>query len=257
MNYKALMVDVDGTLSPYSTTAYPLIPRNKVEDAIEKASRHIHIGLATSRPLVKVESILKRLNLSGYSILQNGAQIVDSESSKTVWSRPIDTRQIPEIYKIISNYDLQVFYSNFRENLPLRSLNDLLHQPISDIFLDGIAENDFLEIKRRLEEINAVAIHQLSSRWDNKLEISLTHVEATKEFAIHEVATLLGISTEEIIGVGDAANDLPLLRACGLKIAMGNAVDELKAISDVVAPSVDEDGVAWIIEKYILNSIQS
>ena len=42
--------------------------------------------------------------------------------------------------------------------------------------------------------------------------------------------------------------------ACGLKVAMGNAIPELKEIADYVAPSVDDDGVADVIEKFILNS---
>ena len=40
--------------------------------------------------------------------------------------------------------------------------------------------------------------------------------------------------------------------ACGLKIAMGNAVPELKAIADFIAPTVEEDGVATVIEKFVL-----
>jgi hypothetical protein len=42
--------------------------------------------------------------------------------------------------------------------------------------------------------------------------------------------------------------------ACGLKVAMGNAVPELKAIADYIAPSVTDDGMATVIEKFILNS---
>ena len=62
----------------------------------------------------------------------------------------------------------------------------------------------------------------------------------------------LGINTHEIIGVGDGYNDFPLLMACGLKVAMGNAVEDLKAIADYIAPSVEEDGVADVIDKFIL-----
>jgi hydroxymethylpyrimidine pyrophosphatase-like HAD family hydrolase len=55
-----------------------------------------------------------------------------------------------------------------------------------------------------------------------------------------------------MIGVGDGYNDFPLLEACGLKVAMGNALEDLKGIADYIAPSVDEDGVANVIEKFIL-----
>lgn len=58
-----------------------------------------------------------------------------------------------------------------------------------------------------------------------------------------------------MIGVGDGYNDFPLLMSCGLKIAMGNAIEELKDIADYIAPSVDEDGLAKVIDKYYLNQI--
>lgn len=87
-----------------------------------------------------------------------------------------------------------------------------------------------------------------------KVSLLISHTAATKQHAILKVAEILKIDTHEIIGVGDGYNDFPLLMACGLKIAMGNAVLELKEIADYIAPSVDEDGVAHIIEKFILSS---
>ena len=85
------------------------------------------------------------------------------------------------------------------------------------------------------------------------MSYEITHADATKQHGVMEVAQILGIEKEDIIGVGDGYNDFPLLMACGLKIAMGNAVPELKAIADFVAPSVDEDGVAVVIEKFLLS----
>jgi hydroxymethylpyrimidine pyrophosphatase-like HAD family hydrolase len=63
---------------------------------------------------------------------------------------------------------------------------------------------------------------------------------------------MLGVKYEEIIGVGDSYNDYSLLMASGLKVAMGNAVKELKDVADYIAPSVDEDGLAEVIERYII-----
>ena len=65
-------------------------------------------------------------------------------------------------------------------------------------------------------------------------------------------ATFVRIEQYEIIGVGDGYNDFPLLMACGLKVAMGNATEDLKEIADYIAPTVDEDGVADVIEKFVL-----
>ena len=63
----------------------------------------------------------------------------------------------------------------------------------------------------------------------------------------------LGSSNEELIAIGDGLNDIPMLKYAGLGIAMGNAYDEVKKISDDVTFSNEEDGVAECIEKYILN----
>jgi hypothetical protein len=83
------------------------------------------------------------------------------------------------------------------------------------------------------------------------MSINITDALASKLHGVVEVARMLHIKTEDIIGVGDGYVDFPLLMACGLKIAMGNAVPELKAIADFIAPTVDEDGVAVVIDKFI------
>lgn len=91
--------------------------------------------------------------------------------------------------------------------------------------------------------------------WNSTYEcLDITHEEVSKLHGIVDVAKLIGVETKDSIGVGDGHNDFPLLLACGLKIAMGNAVPELKAIADFVAPTVNEDGVAVVIEKFILEN---
>jgi hydroxymethylpyrimidine pyrophosphatase-like HAD family hydrolase len=55
-----------------------------------------------------------------------------------------------------------------------------------------------------------------------------------------------------LLGVGDAGNDIHMLEYAGLSVAMGNAFDDIKAIADYVTHSNEEDGVAHVIEKFIL-----
>ena len=63
-----------------------------------------------------------------------------------------------------------------------------------------------------------------------------------------------GISFDQVIAVGDNLNDIEMIEAAGLGIAMGNSPQELKDIADYVAPSNDEDGVAYVVEKFILSN---
>ncbi|MDZ7548132.1 HAD hydrolase family protein, partial [Clostridium perfringens] len=62
----------------------------------------------------------------------------------------------------------------------------------------------------------------------------------------------LGIKREEIITLGDAGNDLHMIEYAGLGVAMGNAFDEIKEIADYITDTNENDGVAKVIEKFIL-----
>jgi hydroxymethylpyrimidine pyrophosphatase-like HAD family hydrolase len=62
---------------------------------------------------------------------------------------------------------------------------------------------------------------------------------------------LLGVDKDTVIGVGDTDNDLPLFESVGFKIAMANGTEKLKRSADYIAPSVDEDGLAFIIDMFL------
>ncbi len=72
--------------------------------------------------------------------------------------------------------------------------------------------------------------------------------KATKEEAINFFCSYLGISGEEIIAFGDDHNDIGMLKLCGKGVAMGNAIEEVKAAADCSTLSNDEDGVAVFLE---------
>jgi Cof subfamily protein (haloacid dehalogenase superfamily) len=80
----------------------------------------------------------------------------------------------------------------------------------------------------------------------------LTHPEAEKARALEVVCGELGVAAEEVIAMGDSESDLAMLRWAGLGIAMRNSPDEVKAAALHVAPSNDEDGVAWAVLKFLV-----
>jgi len=84
--------------------------------------------------------------------------------------------------------------------------------------------------------------------------IFVTHVKADKEHAVHELLKLTGSDKKHTLAIGDGNNDLPLFRAAGVKVAMGNASKTLKAAADYVVPSVSEDGFAVAIRRYVLDT---
>ena len=74
----------------------------------------------------------------------------------------------------------------------------------------------------------------------------------SKGRALGEVAALLGVNREEVIAVGDGMNDLSMLEYAGLGVAMGNANEKLKAAADLVTGTIQEDGLAQVIERFLL-----
>jgi hydroxymethylpyrimidine pyrophosphatase-like HAD family hydrolase len=131
---------------------------------------------------------------------------------------------------------------------------DALSLKALGLFSGPITEEEADRFHDRLIGHPSIITHKVHSWTPGMHQILFSHTAATKQYGIYEVANILNIDPSEIIGVGDGGNDFPLLMACGLKIAMGNASDDLKAIADYVAPSVEEDGLAHVIEKFILNS---
>jgi len=81
--------------------------------------------------------------------------------------------------------------------------------------------------------------------------VILTHPDADKARALNIVLKELSVPPEETIAIGDSESDIGMFRLAGLGIAMRNSPDEVKREALHVAPSNDEDGVAWAIDKFL------
>lgn len=247
MQYKALICDVDGTLIPNQENA---ILSEKVKHAITKASKKIHVGLATSRPLFLLPDIVRDLQLSGPSVISAGAEIIDLSTKKVLVEFQLDKKDLTLLLRKLEYFGLTIRLDDGKQDMSFDKRRTYNH--IIKVFVKAVSEELTDKIIKEMSCIITLASHKTPS-WDyGKFDIFFTNSQATKQRGILEVAKLLDISTNEIIGIGDGHNDFPLLMACGLKVAMGNAVDDLKAIADYIAPSAEEDGVADVIQKFIL-----
>ncbi len=83
--------------------------------------------------------------------------------------------------------------------------------------------------------------------------LEIVRADVDKGCGVRQCGELLGVPVMEIIAVGDGRNDIPMLRAAGLAAAMENAGADVKAEAEIVIPSNEEEGVAWLIEHYLLD----
>lgn len=253
--FKALIIDCDGTLIENKINAQPTL---EVADAIKKAAKLLHVGIATQRPIFYASPILEHLKLSGPSIISGGAQVIDSKTLKILREELINMRDLLEVIKIIKEFKKYHDFKFYIQDTADEADEDkeftdsyLPKKPIEAAAYSmefKMAE----QLKDKLSKIPSISVHLVASWEAGQYGVVMTHALATKQHGIFEVAKILDIKTHEIIGIGDGYNDFPLLMACGLKVAMGNAVDDLKAIADYVAPSVEDDGVVDVINKFVL-----
>ena len=250
LKYKAILVDVDGTLMVATPDG---VPTKKVLHAMDRASKFLHVGLATSRCILNTAYILDMLKLSGPSILEGGACIYDAAKRKSLSEQVLTPENLKPLQSLLIDSGLEFEYcDNVGDHMKFPKSGKVPKKAFM-VFSQGVDNDHAKRITLQLTANMDAAIHTTNSWTKGKTDILITHPQATKQHGILEVAKILGIETHEIIGVGDGNNDFPLLMACGLKIAMGNAGDDLKAIADYVAPDVSEDGLAHVIEKFILN----
>lgn len=249
MKYKALFLDVDGTTVVHGVHN---LPTSRVTNAIERARNKIHICLATSRPLYVTQSILEHLKLSGPCVMTGGTQIYDPVKKTMIMEFPLKERNIRSVYAYCKKHKIELNVFDGKADVPFHG--GRVKKEILSLYIPKIDPQIVDETIKDLQQMPDLNVYKIPSWTSGLMSIDIMAKEASKLHGIVEVAKLLNIQTHEMIGVGDGYNDFPLLMACGLKIAMGNAVPELKAIADFVAPSVYDDGVATVIEKFILST---
>ena len=114
--------------------------------------------------------------------------------------------------------------------------------------------DEMLMVQRLLQALVAPTIttHVLRSPRYRGFMCELAPAGVTKWSAVRRLAGQWGIADGEICAVGDDVNDIPMIRSAGLGVAMGNAVPEVLAAADRIAPTHDNDGlvevVSWLLD---------
>lgn len=83
------------------------------------------------------------------------------------------------------------------------------------------------------------------------VDVHVTHRYATKEHAIEKWCELLNLTKDEVIGMGDSGNDLPIFEAVGMRAAVENATPEMLALADYVLPRPEEGALEHAIKELL------
>ncbi len=247
---KAIAIDLDGTLlrTDRTVSAFNI-------DMLQRCTAcGWAIIIATARPVRSIRRLLPEEFSQHYWAALNGAWMVrygdilarDEIAEETA-------REIVELclrqgyrFSIEANDRLYSNISNASFIGPTYAIEDFTLQPIGKFLIDaGQAFNE--ETFRRLVPESC---HYVLT--DNGKLVQLMSKSCTKLTAVRHIVAMEDILLDDVVAFGDDNNDIPLLKAAGLGVAMGNATPELKAVADIVVKSNDEDGVGIVLEQLLL-----
>ena len=248
--YKILLLDVDGTTVASNGEA---LPSERVVKAVKEAQKHLHVALATGRPIQLAETVYSALGLHGPSVFNGGAEIIDVSTNKVLHRQLLSVYVLKELVKLALPFGYEVYTDYDQYEAVINSPEQIEHEA-AKLFIEAVNTKDAISLLEELTAVEGASAHPTTSWNDGDVvDIHITHEHATKRYGVDRLLSILGLSKEQAIAIGDGHNDIPLLESAGFKVAMGNAPDEVKAIADYVAPTIDDDGVAETIERHILN----
>lgn len=269
MAYKLLALDMDGTV----LNSQKKISQATVSAVAELLNRGVNVVLSTGRGLAEISDYRDELKLMSYGILISGGMVYDFRNDK-----PLILHPVPEdaMMTLIDSGEIE------RAMIHLLTVNDSIAraEDIAEMasFEMGIYQgmyericthcNDFrryirehpgevikVNIYHRSPESRAKSIERVKHLGLTLAIAETTALEAspkdiTKASGLRELCEFLNIDIADTVAVGDAFNDIEILQAAGLSVAMGNAIDEVKQLADFVTDDNDHDGVVTVIKKF-------
>ena len=275
MEHKIKMIglDLDGTVL---TEKKELTERTK--DAISKAlARGVVVLVATGRPWMGIPEELRKFPGMRYALTSNGARIIDTVEDRVIEEHLLSPQLAQKVLEICGKYDTlqevyfdgqgyapadqMAFVERYHRNPSMCEYMRKTRIPVEDIGALVKKENRGLDKVQALfadmderelawKELEAVGGLELVGSLRYNIEINAGGVNKGK--GLVNLGRMLGIRREEIMACGDGDNDIVMLREAGFGVAMANGEEKVKEAADYITLSNEEDGVADVIEKYVL-----
>ena len=274
MKKRLLFLDLDGTLL---NDAKQITHGNK--EALERTLQRGHgVIIATGRPLKSALALARRLELDQpgcYTIAYNGAKVYDWSKQETIFSR---THEIPPVLRVfekankmgehIQTYDsedvlveprgddeavrryCQMVGMTFRVIDDVRK--DLKENPVKCLAINYEKKDGLLQMQDWIRE----NMPEMDCFFSCEQFLEIVPKGMNKGEAVKMLCNLLDVEIENAVAVGDAANDLAMLKAAGIGVAMCNGSNEVKAAADYITTrDNNHDGVAEVADKFFYEDV--
>ena len=277
MPYRLLALDVDGTL---------LDPDGELRDTVRQAvmaarRTGLRVILCTGRRFRSTRPLAQHLRLDGPVVVHNGALVKDVASAETLHCHPLPESLCRRGLEVLRQLAPPLIYIDaFHEEVdiltePMEHLHPFQQEYLQDNipycrFVDDLAATrlrgvvmlSIMAEADRLQALRPEVEHALAGQGHTKMILNknfrghiLEVLPATvsKWQALERLMAAKGWTANDVMAIGDDYNDLEMIRGAGLGIAMGNAVEPVRAAADHVTGSNDDDGVVQAIQRFVLH----
>lgn len=268
MHYRLIATDMDGTLLTDSKE----VGESTRRAIAELQRRGIPVVLVTARPPAMITPIHRELGLTGPIIACTGAVVYDPVNLRPLAHRGIPKDIALQVIATIRSVDPTLnMGADLVDEWHIDRIDHRVHRRLSGgmvPIVGGLEQS----IPASANEVTALSFRVMEARPAVEMAlqkaglaqhlyitsaggvVDMVAAGVNKGAALRSLAAILGIPMEQTLALGDDENDIPLLRAAGLGVAMGNALDEVKGAADAVTASNEEDGWAAAIEQFVFAS---
>ena len=275
---KLVALDLDGTLFDNSSR----ISKRNLTAIRSITDKGIHVVISTGRPFEGIPFDQIKGTGINYAITANGSGIYEISTGKCLYENAMDEELVTPILNFLLTRDIHMdAFIGGKGSTPIKSVETAqkLTVPSSiknyiittrtrlDNILQFIHENQLKVQKMTLNFYPAADGTLIDRETVRKFLVSnpsittvcggynnleFTRADANKGVGLRKLAEILGVNPDATMAIGDTENDLAIIEAAGIGVAMGNATDAVKARADYVTTTNTKDGVAAAIEHFIL-----
>lgn len=276
MKKRLLFLDLDGTLL---NDAKEIAQGNR--EALERTLRRGHgVIITTGRPLKSALAQARRLGLDKpgcYTIAYNGAMVYDWSKQDNVFTRALEIPAVIRVFEKanaigehIQTYDsFDVLVEKRGDDEALRRYcqmvsmtyrvigdvhTDLKENPVKCLVINYEKKDGLLQMQQWIRE----NMPEMDCFFSCEQFLEVVPKGMNKGEAVKMLCKLLDVEIENAVACGDAANDLAMLKAAGIGVAMINGSDEVKAVADYITTrDNNHDGVAEAADKFFYEEVET
>ncbi|WP_312029607.1 Cof-type HAD-IIB family hydrolase [Paenibacillus sedimenti] len=241
--YKLIALDMDGTLLT-EDKVISAENREAIAAAMEAGKTVI---MSTGRGVQSAMPYVNELGLTTPIVAVNGGEVWEAPG-KLLSRQLLAADTVRSLHAIAQKYD--VWWWAYAVEGVFNRESESMDIDAKHWLKFGYYTENLEKLKQIRETVESWGTLEITNSHPCNIELNPSGI--SKASGIEAVCKLLGISMSEVIAMGDSENDITMIRAAGLGVAMGNAQEEVKRIADITTVTNEEHGVAKVIHEYML-----